>query len=88
MAEFLGFALIASVIGLGWAFAIPTLRRRRANMESGSADAQLMARLLEDNEQLESRITALEDEFRFFKELYPPEEPERLPPPGTNGGDS
>lgn len=82
MAEFLGFALIASVLGLGWAFAIPTLRRHRSRMEDGSADAELMARLLEDNEQLEARIVALEDEFRFFKELYPGDEPERLPPPG------
>jgi hypothetical protein len=51
-------------------------------MEDGSADAQLMARLLEDNEKLEARIVALEDEFRFFKELYPGDEPDRLPPPG------
>jgi hypothetical protein len=40
-----------------------------------------MARLLEDNEQLEARIAVLEEEMGFFRQLYPGDDAERLPPP-------
>jgi hypothetical protein len=80
--EFAAFMLIVFVFGWGSAFLLPHLRRQKNRLDGpNSADSELMARLLEDNEQLEARIAVLEEETGFFQQLYPGGDPEKLPPP-------
>ncbi|MFC1640394.1 hypothetical protein ACFL3B_06495 [Gemmatimonadota bacterium] len=43
------------------------------------------SRLLEDTDQLGTRVSQVEDELDFYKKLHSPENPGRLSPPGENG---
>jgi len=78
LAELLGFLLIISFIGWGTAFAALHFRRESKRLGDG-ADHELIARLLEDMDQLSTRLSRLEDDMDFFKELRAPEERPRLP---------
>ena len=73
MGEFFLFMLILFVFGFGAAFLVPLVRRNSTRLEP-PLDNQVLARLLEDVDQLSTRLSPLEEEVDFFKELNAPEE--------------
>jgi len=80
LGPFLGFLLIISVIVWGTAFAALHFRRELKGSNQG-VDSEMLARLLEDVDQLSTRLSRLEEEMDFFKELRAPESRGRLSPP-------
>lgn len=82
MGEFLGFMLIVFFFFWGSAILLPYVRRKNRNLE-GPVDNEVLARLLEDVDQLSSRLTRVEEEMDFFKDLNAPREPGSLPPAGA-----
>jgi len=85
LGEFLVFVLI--ILGAGWgsAFLMPVLRQRYKKLDQ-SMDHEVLARVLEDVDQLSTRLTQVEEELDFFKDLNAPQEHDRLPSP-SEGGD-
>jgi hypothetical protein len=78
LGEFLGFLLIISVIGWGTAFTALHFRRHLKRMDEG-VDHEVLARILEDVDQISTRLSRLEEDMDFFKELRAPDTPGRLP---------
>ena len=78
--QLLGFLLVVSFIGWGSAFAFLHFRREAKNLDQGM-DNQVLGRLLEDVDQLTSRLSRVEEELDFYRELRGTEAPERLAPP-------
>ena len=81
MGEFLAFVLIVFAAGWGSAFLLPYVRRHSQKLDQ-SMDHEVLARLLEDVDQISTRLSHVEDELDFFKDLNAPEERGRLPSPG------
>ena len=79
MGEFLAFVLILFTFGWGSAFLLPYIRRHSRRLDS-TVDSEVLARLLEDTDQLATRLDQIEEELRFFRELRAPEERIRLSP--------
>ena len=84
MGEFFIFVLIVFSFGWGSAFLIHYLRRNWRTLDQ-TADTEVLARLLEDTDQLASRLSQVEEELDFFKKLHEPEEPGRISPPAADG---
>ena len=80
MGEFLVFALIVFGFGWGSAFLLPYLRRHDRSLNR-NVDPEVIARLLEDTDQLSTRLNQVEEELDFFKKLYEPERPNFLSSP-------
>ena len=80
MLDFLAFVMIVFTFGWGSAFLLKYFRRNWQRLDQ-TMDHEVIARLLEDTDQLASRLTQVEDELDFFKKLNAPEDPERLSPP-------
>ncbi len=78
------FVLIIFAFGWGSAFLLPYLRRNWRGLDQ-TLDHEVIARLLEDTDQLAARLTRVEDELHFFKELHAPDRQDRLSPPEENG---
>ena len=78
MGEFLGFLLVVSFIGWGTAFTALHFFRRMRRLDEG-VDREVTARLLEDVDQLSTRLSQVEEELAFFKELRAPENRPGLP---------
>lgn len=87
MGEFFLFVLIIFAFGWGSAFLLPFVRRHSSRMEP-TIDHEVLARLMEDMDQISGRLTQVEEELDFFRELRAPGEPERLPPPDGDSHDS
>lgn len=90
MAEFLGFLLVISFIGWGSAFAALHFRRQAKRLDQ-SVDHEVLVRLLEDTDDLATRLSRVEEELGFLRELRAPPDPGRLNPPedrGTGEGES
>ena len=83
MPEFLAFVVIVFTFGWGSAFLLSHLRRNWRQLDQ-TMDHEVIARLLEDTDQLASRLTQVEDELDFFKKLNAPKDPERLSPPANS----
>ena len=84
MGEFLVFALILFTFGWGSALLLPYVRRQWKGVGQ-SVDNEVIARLLEDTDQLAARLTQVEEELRFFQELHAPGDRGSLPSPGGEG---
>ena len=80
MAEFLGFLLVISFIGWGSAFAALHFRRQAKQLDR-SVDHDVLARLLEDTDDLATRLSRVEEELSFFRELNSVEDRARLAAP-------
>ena len=80
MVDFFLFMLILFVFGSATLFAVPYLTRR-AEKVGGSVDQETLARLLEDMDQLSSRLNHIEEEMAFYKELRGQRALEGLPAP-------
>ena len=85
MGEFLGFVLIVFAAGWGSAFLLPLLRQRFKKMDQ-SMDHEVLARVLEDVDQLSTRLNHVEEELDFFKDLNAPEKQGQLPSPDEGEG--
>jgi hypothetical protein len=72
--------MIISIIVWGTAFAALHFRRELKGSNQG-VDSEMLARLLEDVDQLSNRLSRIEEEMEFFKELRAPEGRGRLSPP-------
>jgi hypothetical protein len=72
--------LILFIFGTATAFLVPYLSRRAKGLE-GSVDQETLARLLEEVDQLSHRLTHIEEEMAFYKELRGQPEPGLLPNP-------
>jgi len=78
----LGFLLI--ILALGWSTAFAALHfRRQLKGSEPTVDSETLARLLEDMDQLSSRLARMEEEMDFFKELRAPETSVRIMPSGS-----
>jgi len=86
LGEFLGFLLIVAVIGWGSAFAALYFRRESKQIGEG-ADHEVLARLLEDMDHITTRLSRLEEDMDFFRELRAPDTPGRLPGPQKSEAD-
>jgi len=84
LGEFLAFILILFTFGWGSAFLLPYVRRHWRKLDR-TVDHEIIARLLEDTDQLAARLTQVEDELHFFKELNAPDDQERLSSPDMGG---
>jgi hypothetical protein len=84
LGEFLAFILILFTLGWGSAFLLPYVRRHWGKLDR-TVDHETLARLLEDTDQLAARLTQVEDELHFFKELNAPDDQERLSSPDMGG---
>ena len=73
MGEFLGLMAIIFSFGWGSAFLFAFLKRYRGRLDSHLSDSALR-RLQEDMDDLGSRLTRIEEDARFFRELNTPEE--------------
>lgn len=82
MGEFLGFMLILFFFFWGSAILLPYVRRNSRKLE-GPLDNEVLARLLEDVDQISTRLNRVEEEMDFFKDLKSPREPGSLPPGGV-----
>jgi hypothetical protein len=80
LAEFFFFMLILFTFGSATAFVVPYLSRRAKRLD-GTVDQETLARVLEDMDQLSSRLTHVEEEMAFYKELRGREAPEALAAP-------
>jgi hypothetical protein len=80
LAEFFLFMLILFMFGSATAFLVPYLSRRAKRLD-GTVDQETLARILEDMDQLSSRVSHIEEEMAFYKELRGREAPEGLPAP-------
>jgi hypothetical protein len=80
LGEFFLFMLILFTFGGGAAFLVPYLSRRAKGLDQ-TVDRETLARLLEDMDQLSSRLTHIEEEMAFYKELRGQGEPRTLPAP-------
>lgn len=81
--EFLAFTLIIFSAGWGSVFLAAYLKRFSRKLKS-RPDDPLIEELREENQQLETRLARLEEEFRFYQELHEPERPAQLRPPHAN----
>jgi hypothetical protein len=63
--------------GVGSALLFSYFRRQSGRLEGGM-DREVLARVLEDLDQLSNRLNRVEEELDFFKELRRPEEHPRL----------
>ena len=81
MGEFLVFVLIVFGAGWGSAFLLPYLRRHSQGLDR-TVDHEVIARLLEDTDQLSTRLNRVEEDLDFFKDLNAPEGRRRLTSPG------
>ena len=79
MGEFFLFMLILFTFGWGSVFLATRLKRGADRLES-AADSELLARILEDMDRLSMRLSQVEEEMDFFKELRAPERVGRLKP--------
>lgn len=84
MGEFFLFMLILFVFGSGTAFLLPRALRSWRNVDQ-TVDNEVIARLLEDTDQLATRLSQVEEELDFFKELHAPEDRGQIPPPDYPG---
>ena len=84
MVDFLVLISILFLFGWGSAFLLPLLRRNWSKLDQ-TVDTEVIARLLEDTDQLSTRLTQVEDELDFFKKLHEPEEQSRISPPAEDG---
>ena len=84
MGEFLAFVLIVFTAIWGSAFLLPYVRRHGRKLDK-TLDHEVIARLLEDTDQLATRLSHVEDELDFFKKLHGPEGQSRLLPPEEGG---
>jgi len=80
LGEFLVFVLIIFAAGWGSAFLWPFLRRHSQKLDQ-SMDHEVLARVLEDVDQLSTRLNHMEEDLEFFKDLNAPENQGRLPSP-------
>lgn len=87
MGEFFLFMLILFTFGWGSAFLAARLKGGPNRLDS-TADSELLARLLEDMDQLSIRLGRVEEDLDFFKELRAPGDPPRLSSPDDLGGSS
>ena len=87
MGEFFLFMLILFVFGSGTAFLVPYLSRRAKGLDQ-TADRETLARLLEDMDQLSNRLTHIEEEMAFYRELQGQGEPGKLPAPEEGKADT
>ena len=85
MGEFLAFVLIIFGAGWGSAFLLPYVRRHSQRLDR-TVDHEIIARLLEDTDQLSARLNRVEEELDFFKDLNAPEDQGRLAPPAGEEG--
>ena len=85
MEEFVIFVLTMFTAVWGSAFMLAWIKRFSRKIESGSDDP-LLAAFREETDQLRDRLSRLEDEVGFFKELHAPDEDPRLPPEGDHDG--
>ena len=81
MGDFFLFVLILFVFGSATAYLAPYLSRRAKGLE-GNVDQETLARLLEDVDQLSTRLAQIEEEMAFYRELRDQPEPNRLPASG------
>lgn len=77
MGEFFLFMLILFTFGWGSVFLAARLKGGPNRLES-TADSELLARLLEDMDQISTRLGHVEEELDFYKELRAPDDPPRL----------
>jgi hypothetical protein len=84
LGEFLAFVLIIFTFGWATAFLIPYVRRHWQKLDQ-TADQEVLARLLEDMDQISSRLSHIEEDLEFYRELRGPEDPDRLPAPAEDG---
>jgi hypothetical protein len=84
LGELLGFLLVISFIGWGTAF-VALRFRRELGRGGGEVDHEVLARLLEDMDALSTRLSRVEEEMDFFKDLRAPETRPGLPPSGPEG---
>lgn len=80
MGEFFLFMLILFTFGWGSVFLAARLKGSPNRLESTS-DSELLARLLEDMDQLSTRLGRVEEDLDFFRELRAPGDPPRLVSP-------
>jgi len=81
------FMLILFAFGWGSVFLAARLKGGPNRLES-TADSELLARLLEDMDQISTRLGHVEEELDFFKELRAPAKPPRLGSPDIPEGSS
>lgn len=74
------FLLAFFVLAFGFGSLFLYLRRPSNRLEGGM-DREVLARILEDVDQLSNRLNRVEEEMDFFKELRGPGAPDRLPAP-------
>ena len=78
--EFLVFIL--ALLSAVWGSVFLGVYFKRFSRKLGSRpDDPLIEELREENQQLETRLARLEEEFRFYQELHEPERPAQLRPP-------
>jgi hypothetical protein len=80
LGEFFIFMLILFGFGWGSAFLAARYQRYSKGVE-GSMDQEVLARLLEDMDQLSTRLSRIEEDVDFFRDLRAPEAPDLLTPP-------
>ena len=80
MGEFLAFVLIVFAAGWGSAFLVPYLKRHSKKLDR-TVDQETLGRLLEEVDRLSGRVTHVEEELDFYRELRGPKGRDRLPPP-------
>ena len=83
MGEFFLFMLILFTFGWGSVFLAARLNRGPNRLES-TADSELLARLLEDMDQISKRLGHVEEELDFYKELRAPDGHPMLEAAGTS----
>lgn len=81
------FMSILFTFGWGSVFLATRLKKGPDRLES-TADSELLARLLEDMDQISTRLGHVEEELDFFKELRAPSESPRLVSPDNSEGSS
>ena len=72
MGTFFGLILIMSVIVWGTAFTALYFWRQTRTLDRG-VESDVTARLLEDVDDLSTRLTRVEEELEFYKKLNAPE---------------
>ncbi len=77
--------VVLVALGLGSTFLLSHLRRHSGRLEGGM-DREVLARVLEDMDQLSNRVNQVEEELDFFKELGRPKKTGRIGP--TSDGEA
>ena len=80
MGMFLGFLLIILVVVWGTAFTGLYFWRQARSLDRG-AESEVTARLLQEVEDLSTRLARVEEEVDFLTELKAPRDSRRLPDP-------